>query len=242
MTLTFLDDLISDFKRYTDPQGLIQNRENPGVGETANGMLYTAHYVRLLKRLDQSDLAHDIAVRAIQSMKIVPGLFWAKIGSTEGQSVDNYTGIISMAHATDLYFTLADVRDYSKKTWWFFDINNPYKKFSGAYLGRFMGLRAQLQLSLNQEPCSFLVVSVATSIATAAIMNPRNQDEWFLSWHLIETYRSSNFKNDKIEMAIRIWKYRFKQTWNDLGEVATVYWNKEHPLAKWLPLIDINKI
>lgn len=232
----------TDFAEYTDINSLLQNKKDPSEGCSGNGLLFTSHkmvniyLLGLLKGCDVLDFN-----RAVSSCEVAKGLYDRSRNDRSPESLDDYVGVVS-ASARLASRHRFDVLDYGKKYRWCFN-NTPDRFQVSSWLGRFPAFIAHCYFAANERPNMILIAAWAVSIATCARSNPQSQDEWLLSWHLINTYRGYCAKTQTsywvCDAAVKKWKNRFAEAWpGGMKAVAAKYFNDpEHPLAKYF--VDI---
>lgn len=231
----------TDFKSVTDPDGIIQNKPNPRIGESGNGNLFTSEYHLILALRDWVNSGDKYTFNEVISHNCItiemplnirlPLLSRASDDlSQNGQ--DDYIGVALISKLYDLNYA-KQFYEYGVKHNWVF--NNGDTSFMNlhAWLGKSPAFVCHMYFCAGVKPNIFLRLAWAYAVSMTGYTKPDNQDEWILSYLMIKGRDETDWLCNR---AVDIWTRRFKKSWpGGFKDVFKRYFGWEHPTSKWWP-------
>lgn len=230
-----LSTFLIDFSEWAAPSGMIQNAPHPSDDASDNGQVWTAAYLVCKMRRFPSFFNADTEYvdRILNACQIKPGLIATHPNSTRYQSVDNLVGIFTMSLLGQTRHA-REVLNYLDDHWWWYRIE-PQFMWKDWFI-RFVALRAHAHVCTWQTLSLVPALAWKRSVSKAAKAG-LSQDEWVLSWLLIESGHVTNrmFPEETVKNFVDA----LEATWGADGMKAVFrrYFSNGHPLGKWAPNI-----
>lgn len=219
-----------DFERYTNERGLVSRA--PGAS-TGNDLLYSC-LAEIVKAKNWAPLETGKLLGAIRKhAEILPGLYKRPGWEQDQTALDDYIGLIAWS-SEHCPVIAEEVWAYGKRAE--FPIQYYYpttgqKHFDiHAWLGRSPSFVAHVDWGAGETPSWFHRLAWAVAVAFSGSMH--SQDEWVLSWCLIQVAGNKSWLE---RLATRIYYRRlYKNFPRGLKDVFAIYFkDPEHPLSKW---------
>lgn len=249
--------ILTDFKEYTDPHGLISNEKNPKQS-SGNCILFTGESALCLRVTREWTANMAAGIReSMMILEIIPGFFLRTPYGTQfhadQESGDDYVGLgfLSalvvgpslaqriLAYGRAHYFQWGPFRfRYAFDTAQVLEavrgkVDPPtVTRNASAWLGRFVALIAHLRWAADERPNLFERLGWFYAVA----IGPKkgDLDSWILSAILVETSGHEGWI-ETFASWIRFrrvrWYYKF-----GLRDVLEAYFGKDHPITQHWPV------
>jgi|GEM_PF-6440385 len=217
-----------DFQRYTNQKGFVSNR----TLSSGNDLLYTCiaavvrHKHGALSLEEKADLLFTIHKHCRRG----PGIYVRPGWEQDQQRHDDYTGLCALASVGINSFA-ADVVEAGEDTVWYFDTNGGSGLDWRAWFWPFRAFVCHAYWAAGMTPSWLNRLCWSFSVAWSG--SKKKQDEWILSWLLIQV--AGNRGRLERWATRKYWARLYKAYPNGLSDVFKNYFggDAEHPLAKW---------
>lgn len=169
------------YQSYFDEFGLV----NPWPDQLSNnGLRYLAEYAACLVVSDEMDEHRKVELQATLSLcEKSPGLYDRKPGCTIQTSVDDYMGIMYIAHVIGDRGIAKRFIEHGKSTGGFWDNTPSGSRHARSFLYRFLPLMACAKWAAGITPRPWETLAAAVSVILCTLT--KHQDPWVLSWFTI---------------------------------------------------------
>lgn len=240
--------LRNDIKPYLDPNGLVTvNPYKTPDDSTGNGVLYLSEFVTICELTGEIDIVDDLDSdyhAAIQRcMPVAYGLLHRSPTHQDQIGPDDYIGMFVGAWATRKPYLAEATITYALSHFGFLNNEVPgtYRKRDGrfnwsAFLVRQPQLIAAAYWAADKKAPIFTTLWTAATIALAGFRTDLgNTDSRILAWMLSRMAREKSWLCKK---ATKVFERRLLRDYeNGMKDIFTKYFNKEHPLAKYVPKV-----
>lgn len=236
------DQILNDYARYTDPNGLISGQRSP-TSSSGNAILFTAQMVCVLNQrgLLTREILDQTKIAIKKECQIVPGLFRRARNWKDQEGPDDYVGLacIDEEFAQDI---LAYGRNHSFHFPWswgplrlryYYENGSPgILTDKEAWLGRQQQLIAHWQYAAGETPNFIRRFIWRETIKITGKTGPDpdqpgGQDAWILSAMLLENHF------DPV-IARQFYRELYKVFPGGMPQVFSRYFaDPEHPTAKY---------
>jgi len=235
-------------------EGLCQ----PYDGVSGNGLLYTAEMILALEHNNElTDIDKSTIRAAYYSHMIVDGLMKRTWGNNFGQEgPDDYAGCALASSRIDSGILAALIVQYGNKGVTRCDPNIPFKEKILFWILKINGFGTIKNVFNNENPDLFtvrswlgrmphlicamkLVAEMHTSLLSKIYFGLTltycpdwtDCDRVILPWIKIKAIEGRSWICDQF---IKIWRWRVKKHYKSPGELFRKYFDREHPISKWL--------
>ena len=240
-----------EMKPYFDEIGLVC--PHPGQG-SGNGLLYLAEYVMTLHMsgwLTTHDHLSFLSALTKCNAGLPSGLYGRAPWNKDQEGPDDYIGIAAAASVCGYPHVAGDILEYGRsnpvKLWgpiklkyvYNNELPGTFKHRDGrtnwsAWMGRNVSLIAHIQFAAGEKVSWWRKLAWIYAVLSAT-RHPDDQDEWILSWMLIQTARGRFGEGlwkaafQTVELA---WTGSLYKHWpGGLNQVLKKYFNHDHPIA-----------
>ncbi len=243
-----LTEIRRDFADYTDPSGMISGDAMP-KSASGNGILYTAEMYFILAKngaLAASDRPDFWALIA-RNCQLLPGLYSRGKGWNDQEGIDDYIGLAAASrllgtdHARDILrygrnplVRFTPFRRWPRLRWYFENEQRQRVDDTRAWFGRFPAFICHVTWAAGETPAIWLRLWWAVTVAITGLFSPLDQDQYILSWLMMETIDST--KTYWFERwASRFYIGTLHKNWSrGMRDVLACYFgSQDHPIAKW---------
>jgi hypothetical protein len=170
---------------------------------------------------------------------VLPGLYGRSRTNRDQQGIDDYVGVSTAAWMVGSIHVAKEILNYGKKNVWVYNNVRPGTNDdwdgsfnASAQMGRYPALICHLYWCAKETPPLWLQIYWAGSVLLASFKPRKDQDNWILSWLMIQVGRGRTWF---IDLVISIHEFQRNMIFKDgMRQVFLEYFgDPEHPCARY---------